>query len=426
MRSVELRKKRAAKIEQAGVLLTRAKEANRSLDKSERKMFEEFHDDADALMVSVQAEELQESRERELAEIRGSNGAGQVIAGTTELPSDCILDESETYTSRAIREHGEDDCRFGALLKLKCGVPVPDVRESETRAASTAEGGHGGWLVSEVTSGEILDLMRKRNPLFGFGMQAGVLPSEGAEFLYPRLSTEPTPVWVGENETLSSADAVFAADRIEPKILAVPVSKVPIKLIEQGPADLVKRFIIQIMASKLNEGLIDGALFGLGTAKQPLGLANRAINSHSMGTNGAAIADYDPFLDAIKLIDDDNGAEPTGAIMAPRTAVTIAKIKTGLASDLTSLLPPPRIANLPMATSNFMPIDEVQGSASDASRVLIGNWPSMTLFLQGRIRVLVLTERFADALQVGIISFLMADVKVDQLNNFTEIRGIVP
>ena len=51
------------------------------------------------------------------------------------------------------------------------------------------------------------------------------------------------------------------------------------------------------------------------------------VNEVSMGTNGAAITDWDKVLDLLQLLREDNAEEPSAMIMNPRTSITIAKFK---------------------------------------------------------------------------------------------------
>ena len=62
------------------------------------------------------------------------------------------------------------------------------------------------------------------------------------------------------------------------------------------------------------------ALLGSGSAPEPTGISNvTGVGEVDMGTNGAAITDYDEILDALQEIQDANAQDPTAAIMAPRT-----------------------------------------------------------------------------------------------------------
>ena len=151
-------------------------------------------------------------------------------------------------------------------------------------------------------------------------------------------------------------------------------------------------------------------------------LRGEGAASISDGLVSASVSSPDPILSAIKLIEDDNAPAPTAAVMAPRTADVLAKFK---ATDNQPLARPPKISSLPFLTSNQIPIDDVQGSATDASRILIGHWPDMTLFLS-RVFVLPLRERYADKLQFALVLYVYADVIVQYPESFASVTGIIP
>lgn len=429
--TIEMRRKRADLVNQAGAILDRARRDRRDLTGEERKDFDRLHDEAEGILARVERMERQEATEADLARIeRGDRDETRHVNGRAgkgiELPEDSMLGPDETFRDRAVRQYGPDDARFGAVLKAGLGHRVPDLRESERRALSSTQGSAGGFMVGAVTSAQILDRLRPRSVVLELGGGRGLLPDNvGGEWFYPKLESEPTPYFTGENPSLGEADPTFSADRIEPRILTHDVIKIPRKLLEQSPVDVVERFIIRAMASAFATEIDRASLFGTGSAQEPLGLVNRSgFNVHSMGVNGAAIDSYDPFIDAIKLIEDDNGPMPTGAAMAPRTAATLAKLKE---TDTDAPLDLPRkIRDLRMLTSTQIPTDEEHGSATDASRIIIGGWSDMAVMFQGNIRVLTLVERYADKLQVGLVSYVYVDVKVDYPEAFASVSGIIP
>jgi HK97 family phage major capsid protein len=166
------------------------------------------------------------------------------------------------------------------------------------------------------------------------------------------------------------------------------------------------------------------ALIGSGTAPEPQGLRTLTnVNEVSLGTNGAAITNYDEILDAIQLMDEDNAEDPTAAIMAPRTATTIAKFA---ATDNQPLQRPPSIASLRFFKTTQIPIDETQGTASDASHITLGNFRRLMIGMRTSLRIELLRERYADAFQFGFLAFLRADVQVEHPESFARVIGIIP
>src|SRR5262249_21782441 len=127
-------------------------------------------------------------------------------------------------------------------------------------------------------------------------------------------------------------------------------------------------------------------LHGTGTPPQPRGLRTTTnVNQVSQGTNGATLTSYDPILDLLALVWAANVTPDPVAIMAPRTAATLAKLKE--TSTLAPLAPPAVLADWRWLTTANMPITEVQGSSSAASSVFIGDWSQMMLGFRTEMQV---------------------------------------
>jgi HK97 family phage major capsid protein len=142
-----------------------------------------------------------------------------------------------------------------------------------------------------------------------------------------------------------------------------------------------------------------------------------------MGTNGAVPTNYDPYLDAMFELEADNVREATAAILHPRTARTLARLK-----DTTNqpLMLPPSIAQLPQLKTTAVPINQTQGTSTDCSTVFVGDFRQAMLGIRQELTIQRLDQTFAGNLQVGFIASLRADVGFAQPNAFTRIIGIRP
>jgi len=78
-----------------------------------------------------------------------------------------------------------------------------------------------------------------------------------------------------------------------------------------------------------------------------------------------------------------------------------------------------------MVTSK-MPMDETLGTATTASRIIMGNFADLMIGMRTQVRVDVLMERYADYGQVGFISWLRLDVQLVHPQSFAQIVGILP
>jgi HK97 family phage major capsid protein len=158
---------------------------------------------------------------------------------------------------------------------------------------------------------------------------------------------------------------------------------------------------------------------------KPMGVINWTdVNSQSMGANGAALTTgYDPIIDAIQLILDDNGDIPTDAIMAPRTWAAFEKLKDGNGQSVER---PASIQNLRFRPTTSVPVDDTQGSATDASKIILGGFSDLIVGMRTSFRVEVLKERYADNFQFGFLAYLRVDSAVVHPKQFGMVIGIIP
>jgi HK97 family phage major capsid protein len=178
-----------------------------------------------------------------------------------------------------------------------------------------------------------------------------------------------------------------------------------------------------VFSSAAALALDNAILFGTGSSNQPTGIANTSgIQSVSMGTNGAEMESWDPILDGIAALETANAGTVTGIVYAPRTA----RIINGLPSGTVPLMPPPRIAGVAQFATTAVPINQTQGSASNASTVLLGDWSEVYVGVRTQLQISTLTERYADNGQVGFVSWLRADVTIARPAAMAKIIGIVP
>jgi HK97 family phage major capsid protein len=111
-----------------------------------------------------------------------------------------------------------------------------------------------------------------------------------------RVLTDPTAYWRGEGIAITESDATFGALLVTPGSLGA-LCRVNAELLDDVPtfAATLDNMLAQALALKLD--LL--GLYGSGVGAESTGLRNIStgdgINEVSMGTNGAAAADYDDY-----------------------------------------------------------------------------------------------------------------------------------
>ncbi|WP_296503558.1 phage major capsid protein, partial [Phenylobacterium sp.] len=73
-----------------------------------------------------------------------------------------------------------------------------------------------------------------------------------------------------------------------------------------------------------------------------------------------------------------------------------------------------------------VPINQTQGTSTDCSSILVGDFSRAILGLRQELRIQVLNEAFMGSLQVGFIAHLRADVAFERADAFCRITGVRP
>ena len=291
--------------------------------------------------------------------------------------------------------------------------------ERERRTMAVGTDSLGGYLLPSPMSSRIIDLARNQSVLVRAG--ALTLPMETSTLKLAKITQDATGYWRAENAAITESDMGFGALNLSCKVLAA-LCRVSIELIEDTPN--VGQLIESSIGSALALELDRVGLFGIGAGSEPLGLfGTSGIETEDMGTNGAHLASYDKFSNAVTTLLGNN-AEPTTAIFAPRTAGVLDLLKDGEARPL---VPPPSFQKLTKLVSNQVPINQTHGTAENASCALVGDFSNMVIGM--RQQVILEASRFADAntfskMQVLIRGYLRADIGIMRADHFNIITGI--
>jgi HK97 family phage major capsid protein len=191
-------------------------------------------------------------------------------------------------------------------------------------------------------------------------------------------------------------------------------------LSDEGDA-AIRNEIAQAIALKLDLAALEGS----GTAPEPKGVANFAVNEVSMGTNGAKPTTWDEVVKAHFANLKANAQRSTAGIFHPRDLETYALFKD---SQQNPLRMPPSIESLPLLSSSQLSTTRTQGTSTDASNAYVGDFGELIIGVRPtlQLRFQILQERHASNLQVGLLAWLRADVTLGHPLHFTKIIGIRP
>jgi HK97 family phage major capsid protein len=344
------------------------------------------------------------------------------------------VDESEGYTSRAgWSDRGGTEIRvlkpterfspneyrgpsLGAILRAMVTGPRNDM---ERRVLAEGSDSAGGYTVPTPLAMQFIDRLRAASVVMRAGALTVDMTSE--TLALARLATDPTVAWRAENAEVTASDPTFARVLLTAKSLASLV-KVSRELLEDSVnvTAMLERAFTQSMAVEFDRA----ALFGTGDSDDPEGVTNMTgIGSVEMAENGAALSGWDKVSDTIYELEVDNAGSPTAMIFHPRTGNTIRKLKDGEGNPLTM---PTDIAAIPRLPTTSVPIDETQGTAENASSIVMGHFPELLIGLRSQLRIEILKERYGEYLQYGFLCHMRGDVQAAHVESFAVLKGITP
>jgi HK97 family phage major capsid protein len=304
---------------------------------------------------------------------------------------------------------------FGDHIRALAVGPRND---AEKRALSEGTPSEGGYTVPTPLAAEFIDRLRAQSVAIRAGARTVPMPSE--TLAIARLDTDPEVNWRLENTLIDDSDPAFSRVLLSAKTLAGLV-KVSRELLQDSVnvSEILTNAFTKVMALELDRV----AMWGDGTDDGPVGItATSGINEVEMGTNGAVFT-WDKAIDAVYEMQLDNAADPTAMVMHPRTGAYIGKMKDGNGQWIA---PPPMLANIPRLSTTAAPIDEEQGSATNASSIVFGDFKHLFIGMRDQMNLTILKERFADYGQVGFLVWMRADVQLAHKASFCRLKGIIP
>lgn len=332
----------------------------------------------------------------------GRKPVGPKIRNAMPVPTN-----HEGAVDRAVS--GQTESRLGTFLR--------DVVENRAAYAEGA-GATGGYTVPTILIPELIDRLRPAMVTSAAG--ARVMALEGYQNRIPRVLSDPSATWLGQQEGVAIPESEGSFDYIEldPKTLAFMV-KVSVQLTQDSVLPLEQVLGNQFVAVMAHE-LDKAALFGAGT-NAPVGLANvTGLPTVDLGANGAALTNYDPFVNARATLLAAN-ATPSGVwLMSPRSDKELGLAKDSYGRYLDR---PAAIASDRFLVTSAIPENLTHGTANTASVILGGNFADLYVGMRQQITVIPLRERFMDTLQIGFVVYARADVAVARLSSFVGIVG---
>jgi HK97 family phage major capsid protein len=422
MHPIELKRARVALVDSARDLLEEIRKAPN--DAALARQHDDIMRQLDLNALDIEQAELSAGDESQRAARRpienGTAAAGDdgtsLIAGNRARWVDQrgnpvkVLARGERMATR------DEAVGVGDLIRAKvCGAR----NEAESRALAGSTDSAGGFTVPAPLAAQFIDRLRARS----VAMQAGAMtvPMDSATLQMARIDSDPACDWKAENAAIAEGDPVFGRVLFSAKTLAgrVPMSR---ELLEDSSniGEALEAAFTGAMAVQLDAA----AIYGDGTDNSPTGVWHTSgVGAVSMGTNGAVLTGYGSILDAMLTLKNANAADPTAMICAPRTEIALAKLVDG---ELNPLRVPDLVARVPLLSTTSAPVNETQGTSTNASSIVIGDFRDLLIGMRTELQIRIFDQPLAGNGQLLAVAWLRADVQLARPASFVKLTGIRP
>jgi HK97 family phage major capsid protein len=276
-------------------------------------------------------------------------------------------------------------------------------------------------IVPTVWGASIID--RARNAAQVVAAGAETIPMDSKTLQLGRLTTDPTTAWLAEGGTRAASDPVFDSVTLTAKTLTC-LTVASIEFLQDAVnADQV---VEDAIGSAMGLAIDYAALFGGVTAggeginqpspPSPLGilanlLANAASSVLGSAANGTTITATTPWNELLDL-----WYTPQQYNETPNAILVNAKMAQKYAKSYDTTGPrlglPPALANVPFLTTNQIPSFTQGTMANIATDIFAGDFRLVLVGQRLDLTIQVLTERYAELGQVGVLATFRGDVQL--------------
>ncbi|GAA2621991.1 phage major capsid protein [Actinomadura fulvescens] len=297
------------------------------------------------------------------------------------------------------------------------------------------------WLTTSGTAGgsfaptEAAAYFFDQLTAMSVGLNSGFrrVSTNAARLAVPRILTDAVANWTAEGTEITpsdpNADTVTAVPR---KLAALTYASNELVDDSQPDAqDVLATNLARAIALKLDLSFYEGS----GTAPEIRGLKNQSgIQTVSMGVNGAALTNLDPFADALGLLAEAD-AEGTAIVMHPRNWRALTKIKETSGSARPVLVdgagapsegPRRSIYGVPVWLTSQLATNETQGTATTANSAYVYQGDQVCAVIREDADVQVDKSAAFSSDRTAVRVTLRADLVLPNPAAVVRILGVLP
>ncbi|MFC4912573.1 phage major capsid protein [Actinomadura gamaensis] len=295
----------------------------------------------------------------------------------------------------------------------------------------TTSGTAGGGFAPTEAASFFFDRLAARS----VGLESGFrrINTQGARLGIPRVLSDAVASWTPEGTEITPTDPNADNVTATPRKLAALVYASNELISDSNPdaQNVLADNLARAVALKLDRSYFEGS----GVAPEIRGLRNQSgIQTVSMGANGAALANLDPFADALGMLAEAD-AEASAIVMHPRNWRALIKVKETTGSARPVLIdgasapsdgPRRSIYGVPVFLTSQLSTNEVQGTATNANSIYVYQGDQVVTVFRSDADVQVDRSAAFSSDRTAVRVTLRADLVLPNPAAVVRITGVTP
>jgi HK97 family phage major capsid protein len=283
----------------------------------------------------------------------------------------------------------------------------------------------GSAIVPTIWAADVIDKARNAAVV----LQAGALtvPMDSKILQIGRLTADPAPAFKTEGSPVTPGDLTYDYIQLTATSLTALVVT-SLEFLQDAPnsSDLIQGALGKAMALEIDKAALFGQLGATGTNDEgaayalaspyPKGILKNLLDNYSAGvlgfaTNGTAQTAATPWLEILAGI--YNPLRQNEQCTAMISNVALKQQYDGMVNTLNDpIRKPDTVAGMPWLVTNAIPSYTRGTMTSRATDVFAGDFSQVLIGQRLGLEIRVLTERYAENGQVGLLAYWRGDVQV--------------
>lgn len=303
------------------------------------------------------------------------------------------------------------------------------------RSLSTTSGASA--MVPTAWSNSVID--RARNAAVVMQAGATLVPMDSKVVQIPRLTTDPSPVFRTEGSAVTATDPALDFIQLTATSLsAITVCSLELLQDASNASEVVSNALGEAMALEIDKAALFGQLGATGTNDEgaayglaspyPKGVLKNLLDNASgqvvgFATNGTAQTAATPWNELLAAYYQVKTQNEVPAALVSNDKL-VQQYQSMYDSTFQPLRRPMVLDPLPWLTSNVIPSYTRGTMTSRATDVFIGDFSQVLIGQRMGLEIRVLTERYAELGQVGLLAYWRGDVQVARPKGLAVYRAL--